>query len=30
VGDFVSRMVAEAEGFDLYVVSTEEEDDSEP
>ena len=30
VGDFVSRMVEEAEGFDLYVVSTEEEDDSEP
>ncbi len=30
VGDFVSRMVAEAEGFDLYIVSTEEEDDSEP
>jgi two-component system sensor histidine kinase KdpD len=30
VGDFVSRMVEEAEGFDLYVVSTEEEDDSGP
>jgi len=30
VGDFVSRMVGEAEGFDLYIVSTEEEDDSEP
>ena len=30
VGDFVTRMVEEAEGFDLYVVSTEEEDDSEP
>jgi len=30
VGDFVNRMVEEAEGFDLYVVSTEEEDDSEP
>jgi two-component system sensor histidine kinase KdpD len=29
-GDFVMRMVAEAEGFDLYVVSTEEEDDREP
>jgi two-component system sensor histidine kinase KdpD len=30
VGDFVNRMVEEADGFDLYVVSTEEEDDSEP
>jgi two-component system sensor histidine kinase KdpD len=30
VGDFVNRMVEEAEGFDLYIVSTEEEDDSEP
>jgi len=30
VGDFVNRMVEEAEGFDLYVVSTEEEDDNEP
>lgn len=30
VGDFVSRMVEEADGFDLYIVSTEEEDDSEP
>jgi two-component system, OmpR family, sensor histidine kinase KdpD len=30
VGDFVTRMVEEAEGFDVYVVSTEEEDDREP
>jgi two-component system sensor histidine kinase KdpD len=30
VGDFVNRMVEEAEGFDLYIVSTEEEEDSEP
>jgi two-component system, OmpR family, sensor histidine kinase KdpD len=30
VSDFVNRMVEEAEGFDLYIVSTEEEDDSEP
>jgi two-component system sensor histidine kinase KdpD len=30
VGDFVSRMVDEADGFDLYIVSTEEEEDREP
>ena len=30
VGDFVNRMVEEAEGFDLYIVSTEEEEDREP
>jgi two-component system sensor histidine kinase KdpD len=30
VGDFVNRMVEEAEGFDLYIISTEEEEDSEP
>jgi two-component system, OmpR family, sensor histidine kinase KdpD len=30
VSDFVNRMVEETEGFDLYIVSTEEEDDSEP
>jgi two-component system sensor histidine kinase KdpD len=30
VGDFVNRMVEEAEGFDLYIVSTEEEEESEP
>jgi two-component system sensor histidine kinase KdpD len=29
VGDFVSRMVEEADGFDLYIISTEEEEDSE-
>jgi two-component system sensor histidine kinase KdpD len=29
-GDFVSRMVQESEGFDLYIVSTEEEEDREP
>ena len=26
VGDFVNRMVDEVDGFDLYIVSTEEED----
>jgi two-component system sensor histidine kinase KdpD len=30
VGDFVSRMVDEAEGFDLYIVSTEKEEDRDP
>ncbi len=30
VGDFVNRMVDESEGFDLYIVSTEEEEDREP
>jgi two-component system, OmpR family, sensor histidine kinase KdpD len=30
VGDFLSRMVEESEGFDLYIVSTEEEEDREP
>jgi two-component system, OmpR family, sensor histidine kinase KdpD len=30
MGDFVARMVEEAEGFDLYIVSTEEEEDREP
>jgi two-component system sensor histidine kinase KdpD len=29
-GDVVSRMVQESEGFDLYIVSTEEEEDREP
>jgi two-component system sensor histidine kinase KdpD len=29
-GDFVNRMVHESEGFDLYIVSTEEEEDREP
>jgi two-component system sensor histidine kinase KdpD len=30
VGDFVSRMVDEADGFDLYIVSTDQEEDREP
>jgi two-component system sensor histidine kinase KdpD len=30
LGDFVTRMVEQSEGFDLYIVSTEEEDDREP
>jgi two-component system sensor histidine kinase KdpD len=30
VGDFVSRMVEEADGFDLYIVSTDQEEDREP
>jgi two-component system sensor histidine kinase KdpD len=30
LGDFVARMVEETDGFDLYIVSTEEEEDREP
>ncbi len=30
LGDIVARMVRESEGFDLYIVSTEEVDDREP
>ena len=30
MGDFVTRMVEETDGFDLYIVSTEEEEDREP
>ena len=29
-GDMVLRMVQQAEGFDVYIVSTEEEEDREP
>ncbi|HEV7500628.1 MAG TPA: universal stress protein [Vicinamibacteria bacterium] len=30
VGDFVHRMVDEGDGFDLYIVSTEKEEDRDP
>jgi len=29
-GDMVMRMVQQSEGFDLYIVSTEAEEDREP
>jgi hypothetical protein len=30
VRDFVSRMVDEADNFDLYIVSAEKEEDRDP